>query len=137
MPLHTRAQLAYAEDMANTPNVDEAVELARQAQEDRIEAVKKLAESRQTVADAKEALAQAEAEDLKAWNHAVGLGWPEAELKKIGFKEPDKKRRTKRQPPARERSRSGSPGNQNGSTPEASNGTQEQPAAAPESSPSY
>lgn len=131
------AQLAYAGDMANTPNVDEAVELARQAQEDRIEAVKKLAESRQTVEDAKEALAEAEAEDLKAWNHAVGLGWPEAELKKIGFKEPEKKRRTKRQAPARGRSRSGSQGGENGSTPEASNGAHEQPAAAPESSPSH
>lgn len=132
-----RRRLPYAGGMANTPNVDEAVDLARKAQEDRIEAVKKLAESRQTVEDAKEALAEAEAEDLKAWNHAVSLGWTAAELKKIGFKEPEKKRRTKRQSPARGRSRSGSQSEQNGSTPEASNSGQEQPSPVPDSTPSY
>lgn len=91
--------------MATTPNVEEAVELARQAQEDKITAVKRLAESRQRVEDSKEALTEAEAEDLKSWNNAVGLGWSEAELKKIGFREPERKRRPKRNSGQRGRSK--------------------------------
>lgn len=98
--------LFYAETMANTPNVDEAVDLARQSQEDKIEAVRKLAEARQTVEDVKTQLSAAEGEDLKAWNHAVSLGWPETELKRIGFKEPEKKRRPKKQGATRSRSQS-------------------------------
>lgn len=95
--------LIYAETMASTPNVDEAVDLARQSQEDKIEAVRKLAEARQTVEDVKTQLSAAEGADLKAWNHAVSLGWPETELKRIGFKEPEKKRRPKKQGATRSR----------------------------------
>lgn len=111
--------------MANTPNVDEAVDLARRSQEDKIEAVRELAEARQTVEDVKAQLSAAEGEDLKAWNHAVSLGWPETELKRIGFKEPEKKRRPKKQGATRSRS-------QGASSPASSDVTQEGSSSATE-----
>lgn len=89
----------------STPSVEEAVEKARRATDDRIESVKVLAESRQQLSDAREQaerlVRDAENADVKAYNAALSAGWTEQELKKIGLSEPDKKRRTKRRSTAR------------------------------------
>lgn len=97
--------------MANTPTVDEAVERARRAQDDRIEAVRVLAAARQALVDeraaAAERLAQverdnaekvgeAEREDVRTYQAAVKAGWTREQLRKIGFDEPAKVRRTRR-----------------------------------------
>lgn len=101
----------YDGDMANQPSVEEAVERARRAQEDRIAAIRTVAQARQSLADVREQTArelaelqeqiaqrirQAEQEDVRAYNAAVTAGWTPAELKKIGFPEPEKKQRARR-----------------------------------------
>lgn len=97
--------------MANEPSIEEAVERARRAQEDRITAIRTVAEKRQGLADVREETARelaelqariaqrvrdAEHEDVRAYNAALTAGWTAAELKKIGFAEPEKKQRTRR-----------------------------------------
>ncbi|WP_460744189.1 hypothetical protein, partial [Nesterenkonia halophila] len=94
--------------MATTPpSIDEAVERAQKAQEERVNAVRHLAEAQQTLEDRREEvkrlLTEAEAEELQAWNDAVKAGWSETELRKIGFSDPSKKRRS-----TKKTSRSGS-----------------------------
>lgn len=101
----------YDADMAKPPSVDEALERARRAQEKRIEAIRAVAQARQRLADVREQTArelaelqeqiaqrirQAEQEDVRAYNAAVTAGWTPAELKKLGFPEPEKKRRARR-----------------------------------------
>lgn len=97
--------------MANEPSIEEAVERARRAQEDRITAIRTVAEARQSLADVREETARelaelqariaervrdAEQEDVRAYNAALNAGWTPAELKRIGFAEPEKKQRTRR-----------------------------------------
>ncbi|MEU2201683.1 hypothetical protein [Isoptericola sp. NPDC019482] len=97
--------------MAKTPTPEEAIERARQAQEDRISAIRVLAEARQSVADLREQTARelaelqasidkrigdAERSDLKAYNAAIAAGWSADELRKIGFPESEKKARARR-----------------------------------------
>lgn len=43
-----------------------------------------------------EQIAEAEREDVRAYNAAVSAGWTADELRKIGFSEPDKKVRARR-----------------------------------------
>ena len=108
---------------ANTVNVEEVVERARRVQEDRITAIRALAQARQSVADVREDTAReladlqasvaqrvgdAEREDVKAYNAALSAGWSSDELRKIGFAEPDKKVRAKRRA-ARKPAGSGAP----------------------------
>lgn len=97
--------------MATTPTPEEAVERARRTQDARIEAVRALAQSRQELADAraksdqeraalesqiKERMREFEALDVKAYSAATSAGWTPEELRKIGFTEPEKKRRVRR-----------------------------------------
>lgn len=97
--------------MATTPTPEEAVERARRTQDARIEAVRALAQSRQDLADEraqsdreraalesqiKERLREFEALDVKAYSAATSAGWTPEELRKIGFTEPEKKRRVRR-----------------------------------------
>lgn len=97
--------------MAKEPSIEEAVERARRAQEDRITAIRSLAEARQSVTDVREEtdrelaelqariaqrIGDAEREDVKAYNAAVSAGWSPDELRRIGFAEPDKKARARR-----------------------------------------
>lgn len=108
---HVDRVYPYDGDMANQPSVEEAVERARRAQEDRIAAIRTVAQARQSLADVREQTArelaelqeqiaqrirQAEQEDVRAYNAAVTAGWTPAELKKIGFPEPEKKQRARR-----------------------------------------
>ncbi|MFC0456221.1 hypothetical protein ACFFGR_06595 [Arthrobacter liuii] len=97
--------------MAKELSIEEAVERARRAQEDRITAIRAVAQARQKLADVREATAhelaelqakiagrvgEAEREDVRAYNAAVTAGWSPDELRKIGFSEPDKKARARR-----------------------------------------
>lgn len=102
--------------MATTPSPEEAVERARRAQEQRIETVRVLAQRRQELtneresadreraeleARLKERMSEHEAADVKAFNAATAAGWTTEELRKIGFPEPEKKRRARRRSTAR------------------------------------
>jgi hypothetical protein len=95
----------------NTPSVDEAVERARRVQDARINAVREVAEKRQQLAEVREHTARelaelqarlaqqvsdAERDDARAYSGALKAGWTADELKKIGFDEPDHKRRSSR-----------------------------------------
>lgn len=97
--------------MAKELSIEEVVERARRAQEDRLNAIRTLAEARQGVTDVREEtnrelaelqariaqrVGDAEREDVKAYNAALSAGWSPEELRKIGFTEPDKKARARR-----------------------------------------
>lgn len=101
----------YARVMATTPTPEEAVERARRAQEQKIETVRVLAQTRQKLtterdsadreraeleARLKEQMRKHEAADIKAFTAATAAGWAPEELRKIGFAEPEKKRRVRR-----------------------------------------
>jgi len=98
----------YDWSMAKEPTADEAIARARALQDDRLNAIRAVATARQTVADVREAtaaelaelqariaqrVADAEREDVRAYNAALSAGWTGDELRKIGFAEPDKKAR--------------------------------------------
>ena len=93
------------------PSGEEALERAKQAQEERLNAVSDLVTKRQQNADAQEhaerrrrdleaelatLLREAEDADVVAYSRAINVGWTEQELKKIGLPAPAKKTRTKR-----------------------------------------
>lgn len=97
--------------MTKELNVNEIVERARQAQENRLAVIKGLAEAQQNVTDVRaqaaariatveqEANAQiADAERLHVTEFAGAerAGWSADELKSLGFTEPDKKVRTRK-----------------------------------------
>jgi hypothetical protein len=103
--------------MARGPSTEEAVQRAQRAQEARIDAVRVLAEARQSTFDANEQaarklaevkretdaqIADAERADVRAYNAAVASGWSVDELRKIGFDEPEKKKRVARRSRAAE-----------------------------------
>lgn len=95
--------------MAKTVSIDEAVERAKQAQDQKIETIRTLAQKRQEVVDVHERFAEelkrAEVEDLHAYQLALKAGWTAADLKKIGFDEPSKKRSPRRRKAAPESSK--------------------------------
>lgn len=97
--------------MAKEPSIEEAVARARRAQEDRISAIRFVGEARQSLADVREEttrelvelqaqiakrIADAEREDVKAFNAAITAGWSIEELRKIGYAEPVKQVRARR-----------------------------------------
>lgn len=96
--------------MAKELTIEEAVERAQRAQDGRINAIRGLAAARQTLADVREqgerriadvqrevaeAAADAEREDVRQYAAAQAAGWSADELRKIGYGEPDKKKRTR------------------------------------------
>ncbi|MEE6289308.1 hypothetical protein V2J52_16765 [Georgenia sp. MJ173] len=112
--------------MPRVPTPDEAVERARQAQEQRLKSIQSLAEARQRIVDVREETERERAEleariasrindaqrdDLRAYNAALSAGWSTTELRKIGFPEPEKKKRA-----ARARRRTSATGKANGTT---------------------
>lgn len=114
----------YAHRMAPTPTPDQAVHLARLAQEERIETIRKLAQTRQELATEreeadreranleariKERAQLIETKDVSAYNAAMAAGWTPEELRKIGFPEPEKKRRVRRRVAARAKQRKTAP----------------------------
>ena len=97
--------------MAHEPTIDEALERARRVQEDRITAIRTLAEARQNLTDTRDeaarriaevqretaqTIAAAEREDVRHYNAALTAGWTTADLRKIGYNEPAKKARARR-----------------------------------------
>ena len=99
--------------MTKLPSVDEALQRARQAQEERLKTIQVLVEARQHVhdvreetarelaelqAEIKERIAVAEKADRQAFAAAKKGGWTDQELRKIGLPEPGRTTRTKRQP---------------------------------------
>lgn len=108
--------------MARQPSVDQAIERARRVQDDRLNAVRHVAEKRQALTDVHEQTArelvelqariaerirQAEREDVLAYNAALNRGWSAEELKRIGFTEPVKTARVRRRAARRESAGSG------------------------------
>lgn len=115
--------------MAKEPSIDEALERAKRAQADRLNAIRVVAEARQHLADIREEtdrelaelqaqiterVKEAERGDLRAYNAAVQTGWSTEELRKIGYTEPEKKarvrRRTARKPAATDSGKAASTG---------------------------
>ena len=97
--------------MATQLTPEEAIERARRLQDDRLNAVRSVAEARQALVDVREQtdrelselqariaerIANAERDDVRAYSAAVSAGWTAEELRKIGFSEPDQKARTRR-----------------------------------------
>ena len=97
--------------MATALTPEEAIERARRLQDERLNAVRGVAEARQGLVDVRERtdrelaelqariaeqIAEAEREDVRAYNAAVSAGWTADELRKFGFSEPDKKVRARR-----------------------------------------
>ncbi|MBF4636202.1 hypothetical protein ITJ38_17465 [Agreia pratensis] len=97
--------------MAKELSVEEAVQRAQQLQEDRIGAIRGLAQGRQSLADTRdeagrklaeveretaELVAAAEREDSRLYAAALAAGWSAEELRKVGYQEPDKKARVRK-----------------------------------------
>lgn len=97
--------------MAAELTVDEAVERATRAQDDKIAAIRDLAKGRQALADVKadaarkladlerenaERISTAERDDVRLYGAATKAGWSADELRKIGFDAPTKSRRAAR-----------------------------------------
>lgn len=59
-----------------------------------------------------------EAADVKAYNAATTAGWTPDELRKIGFPEPEKKRRVRRRSAARSKQQKTTPDGADGTTSE-------------------
>ena len=123
----------YARSMATTPTPEEAVERARRAQDQRIEAVRALAQARQRLTDERESadreraelearlkdrMREHEAADVKAFSAATAAGWTPEELRKIGFPEPEKKRRVRRRATARSKQPRSTPADADGAASE-------------------
>ncbi|MCD2444367.1 hypothetical protein LQ757_18965 [Agromyces sp. SYSU K20354] len=97
--------------MAKEPSIEEAVARAQRGLDERIAVIRTLAETRQNLADvhARRAariaqveretaaeVAEAERADTVEYDRAITAGWTAAELRKIGFGEPDKKARVRK-----------------------------------------
>ncbi|CAM5538551.1 hypothetical protein [Leifsonia shinshuensis] len=97
--------------MTKVLSPEEAVARAQRAQEGRIDAIRTLAEARQNSADVANEVArklaevkattdaqltEAERTDLRAYNAAIAAGWSVDDLRKVGFDEPEKKKRIAR-----------------------------------------
>lgn len=119
--------------MATTPTPEEAVERARRAQDQRIETVRVLAQTRQELTSERESadreraeletrlrdrMREHEAANVKAFNAATAAGWTPDELRKIGFPEPEKKRRVRRRSAARSKQQRTTPDDADGTTSE-------------------
>ena len=97
--------------MAKELNVEDVIERARQAQENRLTAIRGLAEAQQHVTDVREEaarkvteierettrlIAEAERTHVREYTSAQRVGWSPEELKSLGFVEPDKKARVRK-----------------------------------------
>lgn len=82
--------------MASTPDTQTTEAKARELLDNRIQSVRALVQSRQGLEDLRAKIADAEAQDVKAYRAALRDGWSEDELRKLGLDEPAKKQRTRR-----------------------------------------
>lgn len=81
--------------MATKIDAEVAERKARELLDKRIDAVRDLVKSRQTLADLHEQVERAQEADLKSYRAALRDGWSVEELKKLGIEEPAKKRARK------------------------------------------
>lgn len=103
--------ISYDGEMAKSLSPEEALERARKLQDERLNTVRAVAEARQTLTDVKEAtdrelaelqariaerVAEAERDDVRAYNAALAAGWSADELRRIGLSEPVKKARVRK-----------------------------------------
>lgn len=115
-------------DMAKTLSVEEAEARANQLQQERLSAIRGLAEARQNVVDVRAdadrrraelerelaaSVSDAERDDVLRYNAALSAGWTDAELRKIGFDEPDKKQRTRKRAARKQTSSQSAPASAN------------------------
>lgn len=111
--------------MTGELTVDEAVERAMRAQDDKIAAIRDLAKGRQALADVKadaarrlaeleqqnaERISAADRGDVRLYTAATKAGWSADELRKIGFDAPAKSRRVARKRATAARSGNGADG---------------------------
>lgn len=82
--------------MAPTPDAHTTEAKARDLLDRRIESVRSLVHTRHTLDDLRAKVADAEADDVKAYRAALSDGWSADELKKLGLDEPAKTQRTRR-----------------------------------------
>lgn len=116
--------------MAKTLSVEEAEARATQLQQERLSAIRGLAEARQNVVDVRTdadrrradlerelaaLVSDAEREDVQRYNAALSAGWTDVELRKIGFDEPDKKQRTRKRAARKQTSSQSAPASANDS----------------------
>lgn len=66
----------------------------------------------------KDRMREHEAADVKAFSAATAAGWTPEELRKIGFPEPEKKRRVRRRSTARSKQQKNTPDSADGTTSE-------------------
>lgn len=107
--------------MATQLTPDEAIERAKRLQDERLNAVRAVAEARQQLVDVREEtdrelselqariaqrVGDAERDDVRAYSAAIAAGWSAEELRKIGFAEPEKKARARRRAPRKSPARS-------------------------------
>lgn len=84
-----------------TPTLDPqtAETRARELLDGRIGSVRKLVQTRQRIVDLREQLADAERDDVRAYQAALRDGWTADELRSLGVGEPDKAVRARRRTP--------------------------------------
>lgn len=101
----------YTGSMTKELNVNEILDRARKAQENRLAVIQGLAEAQQNVVhvraeaaariakvelETSALIAEAERHHVSEFNGAQRAGWAVDELKSLGFSEPDKKARTRK-----------------------------------------
>jgi hypothetical protein len=77
--------------MTTSPSPDAAAEAAQRLLNDRVDAVRALAKSRQARNDVRAQLDEAERADAAAYAAAQRAGWTAEELRKVGFDEASRK----------------------------------------------
>ena len=82
--------------MAPELDIEQTEQKMRELLEARMQSVRALVTSRQTVTDLRAQLADAEADDAKRYASALSDGWSEVELRKLGITPADQKPRARR-----------------------------------------
>ena len=83
-------------DMASTLDVTTAETRARELLNARVDSVRTLVITRQKLDELRDQVADAEADDARAYRAALTDGWTVDELKKLGVDEPAKQARVRR-----------------------------------------
>ncbi|WP_427136765.1 hypothetical protein [Pseudarthrobacter sp. S9] len=82
--------------MATHIDADKIEAELQQRLNNRMDSVRALVKSRQSVADARDKLSNAEDEDARRYQAALGAGWTAGELRASGLPEPEKKLRVRK-----------------------------------------
>jgi hypothetical protein len=82
--------------MAPELDIEQTEQKMRELLDARMQSVRALVTSRQSVTDLRAQLAEAEADDAKKYSSALSDGWSETELRKLGITPADQKPRARR-----------------------------------------